>query len=77
MKFNINSKVRVRLTERGRRIHRENFWNLMGDKHKYKPPEEVDGWSEWQMWELMHEFGANCYNGCTVPFETEIELVDR
>lgn len=75
MKFNINDKVRVKLTDRGRRVHKDNFWNLMGDKYKYEPPEEVDGWSEWQMWELMHEFGASCYNGGAVPFETEIEIL--
>lgn len=84
MMFNINHEVRVRLTNVGRKAHRENHDNLykfMGEKANefaYLPPkEDADGWSKWQLWELMREFGRCCGNGFPVPFETEIEIIDQ
>ncbi len=80
MKININDSVRVRLTECGKKQHRENhdnFWRTT--KHpnppKYTAPvEDVDGWSEWQLWCLMAEFGPHILMGSLPPFDTEIEL---
>lgn len=77
--FNVNDNVRVRLTDVGRAALRKNHDELFADW--IKPPEFVlrkedeRGWSEWHLWDLMHEFGRHMYNGCQVPFETEIELV--
>lgn len=76
--FNINHEVRVKLTDVGRAAHRRNhnelFWPH-ADKIAYTPPvEDADGWSTWQLWELMHELGKLCRNGAKVPFETEIEF---
>ncbi len=79
MKFNINEKVRVRLTQRGKALHREDhakFWAHLGDKApQYIPPrEDESGWSEWQMWHLMQDFGPHITLGSQPPFETEIEI---
>lgn len=81
MKFNLNHKVRVKLTERGREVMTINHRKLWGEFRAEIVPvrevkEDAEGWSEWQLWDLMHEFGAHCYNGCRVPFETEIEIIE-
>lgn len=78
MRFNINDHVRVRLTDRGRALHRQHHDELFeGSSYKpdYRPPvEDADGWSRWQLWRLMHEFGEQLYNGAPLVFETEIEV---
>lgn len=41
----------------------------------YIPPvEDSDGWSSWQLWNLMQELGPHIYIGCEIPFETTIEF---
>jgi len=75
IQFNINDHVRVKLTDLGRQILIKNHIELFGSQDKYKAPEEdAEGWSRWQLWELMQELGNSCYNGCNVPFETTIIL---
>jgi hypothetical protein len=77
--FNVNDKVRVRLTDTGRRILKLNhdavFIGELAEKYPYEPPKEEDGWSEWQMWSLMNELGQHCRMGCPQPFETTIQIV--
>lgn len=86
--FNVNGHVWVKLADLGRRRHREQWEELTGVFRpvgqppvplpswlEYTPPEEdPDGWSRWQLWELMRLFGPSCGNGLPVPFETEIRL---
>jgi hypothetical protein len=76
MPFNINDYVKVRLTGRGRQIHREKFVELMrgiNRNYEYQAPKEDDlGFSKWQAWDLMHTFGEHAYIGFDVPFETRI-----
>jgi hypothetical protein len=82
MKFNVNDEVRVKLTSFGRSIHRlqweareQSVRELLG---AYEPPiEDSEGWSTWQLWELMHSFGAHCFNGCIIPFEMQIDIITR
>ena len=81
MRFNINNYVRVRLTDRGRSIHREWYEKISKqyppDCLSYRPPtEDEEGWSRWQLWDLMNIFGPSCMNGCIIPFETEIDIVE-
>lgn len=77
-RFNINDRVRVKLTERGREVLRINHQRRYGSRatefDTREVKEDADGWSEWQMWDLMHEFGGSMYNGCSVPFETWIGI---
>lgn len=80
MKYNVNNKVRVKLTEMGRAIHRSQHDDLIaqvpGLTMRYTPPkEDAEGWSEWQMWHLMETFGPHICMGCEPPFETEIDIV--
>ena len=87
MKFNINNSVKVKLTDFGRKVHRENMNRIFEfvpqyrtDKYynrHYKPKEDSAGWSTWQMWDLMSNFGHCIRLGGEVPFETEIEILDE
>ena len=81
MKFNINKNVFVQLTDAGRKIHRESFYESFSE-WDYKPnyifpKEDEDGWSKWQMWKLMQEFGESMSNGCPMPFAPEIIIGAR
>jgi hypothetical protein len=86
VKFNINDTVRVRLTDYGRAVLREDWHSTTNIYYaspeqrairgEYKPPKEDEhGWSEWQLWALMEAFGEHTGNGCRLSFETEIEIV--
>lgn len=57
--FNTNNKVKVKLTDYGKSIDQ----NCKVDK---------EGFSSYQLWELMQIFGKYMYCGSEVPFETEI-----
>lgn len=78
--FNINEYVRVRLTDRGRKLHRkqhDEIYASVGAKisPEYRPPtEDKDGWSRWQLWYLMMLFGDDVYIARPLAFETNIEL---
>jgi len=84
MKVNINDMVKVRLTDEGRRLHRANHDEFVnGIKTRSgkpitleydAPKEDTDGWSRWQLWSLMQEFGHHMSLGRNPPFETEIEV---
>lgn len=82
MLFNINGTVRVKLTEHGRQVLKRNHeesWAAV--KHpsppEYHPPaEDLCGWSNWQMWRLMEEFGPHIRMGADNCFELEIDIVE-
>lgn len=81
--FNLNDEVKVKLTDKGREIHRKQFDDLvegLAPCHGmvYRPKEEdSEGWSTWQLWNLMHLYGEHCYNGCDIPFETTIKIIEK
>lgn len=75
--FNVNNYVWVRLTDHGRKILREQHEALFERSRnppEWSAPKEQDGWSRWQLWDLMTQLGDYCYNGGQVPFETTIEV---
>ena len=81
IQFNINETVRVRLTDIGRaelkRQHDELNARIIaigGKPFETWCPEEVDGWSRWQLWRLMEQLGHLCHIGSDGPFETNIVL---
>jgi hypothetical protein len=80
--FNINSTVKVKLTEYGKQmLERDHieFWGARGqlDKFPYEPPEtDADGYTEFQLWSLMYYLGKYCNIGCAMPFDTVI-LIDE
>ena len=78
--FNINDTVMVRLTEYGKTKHKERhqkFYKELGMNVEYIAPKEDDGWSKWQLWDLMSEFGQDISLGGRVPFETTIRLANK
>ncbi len=82
MKFNINHDVKVKLTDIGRSVLKENWSSLHKEFpasfKKYTPKkEDSEGWSTWQLWTLMGAFGHCMHNGTNVPFETEIEIIEN
>lgn len=81
MLFNLNEYVRVKLTQRGRNIHRQQWHAVMdGLRTKYEyhdPDEDKDGWSKWQGWDLMQTFGPHMGMGVDLPFELTIEIVEK
>ena len=83
MRFNANHYVKVRLTEHGREIYRQQVDEMNAYLRKVNPDaelfgydqiQETDGWSRWQLWDLMKTFGP--YIAMTRPllFEMEIEI---
>jgi hypothetical protein len=82
MIFNVNHKVKVRLTDHGRELHRANYISLFGHWPEKSRPEYIlpveddNGWSTWQLHSLMNEFGRHMIMGCPVPFGTNIEIIE-
>jgi hypothetical protein len=83
--FNLNHEVAVKLTEEGLDILRRNHdrlnagylfpGNKPGLLGEFRPPKtDAEGWTRFQLWALMHEFGADILMGRPVPFETAIRL---
>lgn len=76
--FNINHCVRVKLTNYGRTILRQNHEAVRalipaGVRFDYtEQNEDADGWSSHQLWWLMEQFGHVMRNGGKLPFATEI-----
>lgn len=69
MKFNINDRVRIKLTDKGRKILQESHsaaWVSL--------KEDADGWSELKLWHAMSYFGKHIFCGSDLCFETEIEI---
>jgi hypothetical protein len=83
--FNINDLVKVRLTETGRRIHREEHDRLIeaivgrgGKGPEYSPPREDDeGFCSFQLWSLMKMFGDHLSMSNDRPFDTTIRIHHR
>ena len=82
--FNINDKVKVRLTETGKKILQDNRRELnrrikeCGGEGLGELEIEVDdeGFTECQLWVLMQTFGKHIMMGCDLPFGTNILLQD-
>lgn len=75
--FNVNSFVKVRLTDIGRKIYKENWEpEFIELGLECQPPkEDADGWSEWQLWQLLGEFGRKSWIGSGRCFETNIKIL--
>lgn len=85
MQFNLNDKVKVKLTESGRETYRAFVAETVAPMVPYLPALDenvdldADGYSSFHFWELMQVFGPKMYHGMTeMPFEAnEIKLVEE
>lgn len=73
-KFNVNNMVKVKLTDLGKDIfyHQFDELNNMCREVVIKPiyPKvDADGFTEFQLWDLMSIYGAHLQLGCNIPFE--------
>lgn len=67
-KYNINDLVKLKLTKRGCDIIDTEYGYL-----KYNDDNEIS----MQLHEAFNIFGEYLYNGCEIPFETEITLLSK
>ncbi len=81
--FNLNDTVRVRLTDHGRKVLREQRAALLGRlpedlrESLLMVNEDAEGWSKWQLWQLMGELGRHMVMGRENVMEMNIELVPQ
>jgi hypothetical protein len=79
-RFNINDNIKVRLTDEGRKIHREAYARDIPEYMRatcpyLAPKEDADGWSQWQAWSFMSIFGAHMRCGVGLCCQTEIMFI--
>ena len=79
IKFNINDYVKIKLNPSGVKVLRQNHERIFGSellkKYPFKEPQkDKHGYSEFQMWHFMDEFGnmsMGSFNQLQ-PYETNI-----
>jgi hypothetical protein len=77
--MNLNDTVYVKLTDYGRELMLKNYDALWAGRavppYKFNlPQEDADGFSRWQLWALMQEFGPHICLGMRHPFDLIIRL---
>jgi hypothetical protein len=72
--FNINNNVHVKLTRHGVEVMRSNHEEMRCTLPFMEKETDEEGYSVWQMWELMGMFGSNITMGLELPFNTDIKL---
>lgn len=74
--FNINHYVYVKITDYGMEILKKNHYKLYEHSdliRAWRPPEvDENGFTKFQLHQLMAEFGDYCFATNRIPFETEI-----
>lgn len=73
--LDINEYVWVKLTDIGRKAHADH-WRQYAERLKCEVPIHTDteGWSRFQLWELMNIFGPMMFMTADLPFETTIRI---
>lgn len=78
MNFNINDYVKVKLTNYGIEILKQQHDELKnkfgGDIGEFDLKLDSEGYYETQLWSLMSDLGQYCIMGRELPFETNIIL---
>jgi hypothetical protein len=79
--FNINEYVWVQLTAKGQQVYKEYYLNLKLPAEYMPGPKEkdADGYSKFQMWDLMAIFGESVHmvNFNTEPVFSTTILIDE
>lgn len=78
MEFNVNEYVSVKLNDLGKKILLAEYAELKSVFPKLPPYQEeaVDenGFTKFQLWNLMLTFGPHMRLGAEMPFETTIRI---
>ncbi len=82
MYFNINDRVKVKLTDYGREIYYKWFDDFNKKVGKivitpHYPKEDENGFFEAAMWSIMEVFGNHIHMGGNLPFSTTIVFHDE
>lgn len=75
--MNLNEKVWIRVTPRGKTIwdeYEKRWADMLTIEPRPLPPVDADGWSEWQLWEVMKTFGQYMVMGLDPPIEMTIQI---
>ena len=85
--FNINEYVKVKLTEEGVKILKAQYEETLKQMNPQsrkamgpfkKPKVDSEGYSEFQLWELMKYFGNYMYIGnMNIPFDMNIKISEN
>jgi len=78
IEFNANENVKVKLTEFGEKILKDDYDRLRLSFPKMKPYElrlDKDGYYETQLWHLMSTFGQYMELGRPEPFHLDMIFV--
>lgn len=69
-KLNLNDNVKVKLTSFGLEILSMRYKERNGNSTDFVPTIDENGYTEYQLWELMNIFGEYYYVGAAeLPFE--------
>ena len=78
MELNLNEIVFVKLTDHGRAIHKANHERIFTSRLAVipyeQPKEDAEGFSTWQLWGLMEEFGQHMGLGKENCFDLTIRI---
>jgi len=80
IKFNINDHVKVKLTDLGKDIYLHQYDRINKVYSNYSktiltpsnPKVDKDGYTDFQLWELMQLYGPHLYCGAEQLFEKNI-----
>ena len=78
--FNVNQNVKVKITPYGKECLRRNYDRKMSCYAELVypfelPKEDEDGYTTFQLWDLMREFGEYMFMGNKNPFAMNIKLI--
>lgn len=68
--YNINDKIKVKLTEHGRTILNKDVTDTLGRLKGFNIPDyspyhtDDEGYTEFTLWNFMQIFGSHFWNGC-------------
>lgn len=75
IEFNMNNYIHVKLTDTGRNELKRQHIEFLGNNWPYIPPEEdSEGYSKWQMWDIMNKLGELLANGVEPAFLPIIKI---
>ena len=75
IEFNMNNYIHVKLTQIGHNELKRQHIAFLGDKWPYiAPVEDKEGYSKWQMWDIMNKLGELLANGVEPAFMPIIKI---